>query len=448
MPHIKPFCGIRPAQEYVERIITSPPDLPPDKATLSSMAANPHSFLHLVAPVPGSEFLQGSRDTLIYKQAGENLQAFLEEGVLQKEGGACLYLYSVEDAGRYSGEYAGRYSADGTPGRQTGIWAVTLFDDYLNNRIRKHEYTRRERENSIADYVRQTGIDANPVLIAYKPQEEINQIIEKYLQQAPVLSFEKGGKRHLLHRISSRSDIQTLVALFEDLPEAYLADGHHRAAALSSYGVERRKFNFKHIGKEEYNFFSSIYFSAETLEIKPFNRLVKDLNGLSVSAFLEKLSDDFRVEKSAAAPDPEPGCFGMYLAGQWYRLLPGRVRASERGKVRASDPGNRAAPDPVNRAAPDPVKQLDVTLLQERILAPLLGIADPRTNERIRFAGGIPLEALSRQVDQGAAAVLFSLYPTSIHQLMTVADAGMVMPPKSTWFEPKLDLGILTHYID
>ncbi|QEC53496.1 DUF1015 domain-containing protein [Anseongella ginsenosidimutans] len=252
MPHIKPFCGIRPVQEYVERVITSPPDLPLDEAALSQLSANPQSFLNLVAPPLANEFLQGSRDALIYKQAAENLHTFLENGILQKEEVPCLYLYTVE----------------GTGSRQTGIWTVTLFDDYLNNRVRKHEYTRIERENSIADYVRQTGIDANPVLIAYKPHQGIDRLAGSYLQQAPALSFSKEGKQHTLRRIASATDIQLLVSYFDELPAAYLADGHHRAAALSSYGVERRKFNFKHTGEEEYNFFPPFIFLPKPWKLR------------------------------------------------------------------------------------------------------------------------------------------------------------------------------------
>lgn len=410
MPHIKPFCGILPSREFIDRVIAPPPDLPLEDAGVAALAANPCSFLHLVTPPLGNEFLQGSRETLVYKQAADNLQTFLEKGYLQKDEAPCLYLYSVE----------------GTASRQTGIWAVTLFDDYLNNRVRKHEYTRPDRESSIADYLRQTGIDANPVLIAYKTQAGIEEVITRYLEQDPVLSFGKEGKQHTLRRIAAEEDIRSLTGCFERLSAAYLADGHHRAAALSSYGVERRKFNFKHTGMEEYNFFSSVYFAAESLEIRSFYRTAKDLNGLSVSGFLEKLHQRFKVLKTTSSPSLNKGEFGLYLPGQWYLLS--------------------CTPGPAQN---DPVARLDVSILQDQLLAPILGINDPRTDARLRFAGAdTALSYLTGQVDRQEAAVLFTLVPTSIHELMAVADAGQVMPPKSTWFEPKLDLGILTHYID
>src|SRR5690606_11378274 len=272
MPQIKPFCGIYPKQEYVERVIAAPPGFPLSDADRAELTANPNSFLHLIAPPLKNEFLQGPRDALIHRQAAENFQRFLEEGILIKDPEPGLYLYTLEREGIL----------------QTGIWTVTLFDDYLNNRVRKHEYTRADRERSIAEYLRQTGIDANPVLIAYPPHGGIERIIEKYRSQPPLISLNRADSRHTLHRVSAPEDLNRLRGYFNELPAAYLADGHHRAAALSSYGVERRKFNFRHTGEEEYNFFSSIYFSADSLEIKSFHRLIKDLNGLHPAGFIEK----------------------------------------------------------------------------------------------------------------------------------------------------------------
>lgn len=410
MPHIKAFCGIRPAQEYGGRIISAPRDTPFDGEGEAILRSNPFSFLHLVEPELGNKYLQGSRESLVYKQVTENLAAFLEKGWLQKEETACLYLYSVEENGRLI----------------TGIWTVTLFDDYLNNRVRKHEYTRPEREVKISDYIKHTGIDANPVLIAYEADEIIDYLVSKNLRKEPVLSFGKESKLHSLHKIENEADVQLIVKRFEEMPAAYLADGHHRAAALSSYGVERRKFNFKHTGAEEYNFFSSIYFPAESLEIKSFHRLVKDLGGLNNAEFLESLTKHFTVQKANEPPALHKGEFGMYLDGQWYQLLLPEMHDDN-----------------------DPVKQLDVSILQEWLLHPLLGVSDPRTDKRLQFAGGdTSLTSLQAHVDNKEAAVLFTLHPTSIRELMAVADAGQVMPPKSTWFEPKLDLGILTHYVD
>ncbi|HYH56803.1 MAG TPA: DUF1015 family protein [Anseongella sp.] len=410
MPHIKPFSGIRPAREYAGRVVASPRETPFNETSGEVLRANPFSFLHLVEPELGNIYLQGSREALVYRQVSENLQAFLEKGYLLKEEKPCLYLYSVE----------------GRDHIRTGIWTVTLFDDYLSNHVRKHEYTRIDRETKISDYIRHTGIDANPVLIAYQADEIIDYFINKNLQKEPVLSFRKDDALHALRKIDEEADIRMIVKRFEEMPAAYLADGHHRAAAFSSYGVERRKFNFKHTGEEEYNFFSSVYFAAAALEIKAFSRLVKDLNGLSSSEFLQSLAGHFQLRKTEAPPALRKQTFGMYLDGQWYLLQP------------LEQPSGA-----------DPVKQLDVSILQDRVLGPLLGISDPRTDKRLQFAGGnLSPASLARQIDEKEAAVLFSLFPMSAEELMAVADAGLVMPPKSTWFEPKLDLGILTHYID
>lgn len=417
MPRIKPFCGIYPSQEYVERVIASPPILPLSDAVVATLPDHPFSFLHLVEPPLENRFLQGPREALICRQAAENLQQFLDKRILVRDETPCIYLYTADTGGE----------------TKTGVWAVTHFDDYVTNHVRKHENTRAERQRGIAEYLRLTGIDANPVLIAYRGLEEVDELIARYLATNAFLSFERNGASYRLHRVSASQDIEKLIRYFGSLPAAYLADGHHRAAALSSYGAERRRSNPQHTGLEEYNYFSSIYFAGDLLVMKGFARLVKDLNGLDISDFLDRLRSDFEIHPEPDSPDSQPGKFGMYLPGHWYSLLP----------------KTRSAPVACNGTPADPVQELDVTCLQQLILGPLLGIEDPRTNERIRFAGGdVSDHTLAREVDRGDAAVLFTLCPPSVRQLMAVADAGLVMPPKSTWFEPKLDLGILTHLID
>lgn len=410
MPKIKAFRGIHPAGAYAEPFVLAVENL--DLVTAKKIRDQfPNSFVNLLVPKLDNRFLMGSKTELAFKKINENFEDFLEKGILVKDEQAAFYIYRVKHLG---------FS-------QTGIWAVTAIDDYLNNTIKKHELTRAERERGLIDYLQQTGIDANPVLIAYENNQEIDALITKAQQETPILQFEKTGAEHTLWRVDTQPQVTAFEKAFAALESTYIADGHHRAAAASTYGIERRKLNLKHRGSEEYNFFTSVYMATDQLRIFEFHRLVKDLGKLSVSAFLSQLSLDFDIQElsNVVVYKPEQNHqFGLYLAGQWYQLV---------FKGNLSD---------------NPVHQLDVSILQTHILTNILHINDPRTDKRLSFAGGLtPLNELVQQVDEGTFDVLFTLYPTSVEELIEVADAGEVMPPKSTWFEPKFPAGLLIHQV-
>ncbi|HTS55469.1 MAG TPA: DUF1015 family protein, partial [Burkholderiales bacterium] len=312
---------------------------------------------------------------------------------------------------------------------QTGLVAAASLADYDTNRIRKHEFTQPDKEDDRVHQIEALGAQTGPVLMAYPSTPQVNDI----LRQATVGAADTdvtadGGVRHTLWVIRETNRIARLVAGFDAMPALYIADGHHRSAAASRVAAARRARNPKHTGEESYNYFLAVCFPHHQMRILPYNRAVADLNGMSADAFLLRLGSSFNVEPSVQAVAPDsPGQFGLYLQGRWYRLFirPGLI--------------------PIN----DPVARLDVSLLADHLLAPILGIRDARTDRRIAFVGGIRgLEELEKRVDSGAMAAAFSLHPTHMEDLMAVADRGAVMPPKSTWFEPKLADGLVSHVLD
>lgn len=413
MPQIKPFRGIRPTSAYAGEVVLEIENLSIEDAKIIRQT-NPYSYVNMLVPKLDNFFLMGSKNELVYKKINENFEDFLEKGILIKDPAPAVYIYQTARENLV----------------QTGIWTATSIDDYLNNVVRKHELTRADREKSLIDYLQQTGIDANPVLITYISVPDIEEIIIRVCKPEPEICFFKNDSWHKLWKVDSEPDVNALVTAFAKLPVSYIADGHHRAAAASLLGIERRKLNLKHRGDEEYNFFTSVYMSSDQLKIYEFNRLIKDLNDLSEDKFLHNLSAHFIIEKSAdlnPRSPQEPHHFGMYLNGAWYVL--------------------RAKPE--TWKSENPVDELDVSILQTYILSPLLNISDPRTDPRISVVGGLaPVEGLMQKVDSGDYALAFTLYPTSIDQLICVADAGEVMPPKSTLFEPKFPVGLLTHKIN
>ncbi|HOK15512.1 MAG TPA: DUF1015 family protein, partial [Candidatus Kapabacteria bacterium] len=312
---------------------------------------------------------------------------------------------------------------------QYGLVGCASVDDYWNDVILKHEKTRKDKEEDRCQHVRVTNAHTGPIFLTYKDKAEIDEIVNRYIEQKPntdIITVD--GIRHQVWVISDKNDIAKIRELLAGVDKFYVADGHHRSAAAAIVGRERQQANPNHTGEEEYNFFLAVLFPASHLYIMDYNRLVKDLNGLSKEEFLAKLEDLFVINKGEGQFAPKKkGQIGMYLDGQWYSLD---------AKEKLFHPE-------------DPVENLDVSILQQHVLDPILGIDDPRTSKRIDFVGGIRgLGELERRVNSGEMAVAFSMYPTSIEELMAIADAGKIMPPKSTWFEPKLRDGLFVHFLD
>jgi uncharacterized protein (DUF1015 family) len=308
---------------------------------------------------------------------------------------------------------------------QVGVVGCVHVDDYERDLIRKHEKTRPDKEDDRTRHVLALNANAEPVFLTYRQRPEIDALVARETAAPPLYDFTApDGVRHTVWQVAASAG---LARAFEPIPHSYVADGHHRSASAWRAGKELRGKNSRHQGDEEYNWFLAVLFPSEQLRILPYNRVVRDLNGLEAETVLERLRGVGRVQP-ASSPDPDrPGVFGVYLGGRWYRL----------------------ELDPASIDRSDPIASLDVALLQDRVLGPILGIGDPRTDKRIDFVGGIrgPAE-LARRVDSGEMAVAFALYPTSLEQLMAVSDAGQVMPPKSTWFEPKLRSGLFVHELE
>ena len=337
-------------------------------------------------------------------KARENFLALQGRGALIRETEPCVYLYQQR-----MGSHV-----------QTGLAAVCHIEDYERDSIKKHEKTRREKEDDRTRLIGTLGANTGPVFLTYRDSAEVDALVADILATAPLYDFTApDGIQHTVWRVPSGD---ALVNALAKLPSSYVADGHHRTASAARVGRERREKNPNHNGSEEYNWFLCVLFPASQLQILPYNRAVKDLNGHSNEAFLAAVARVFELKPNGSPTPAGPGQIRMYLDGSWYDL--------------AWQPGPSA----------DPIAQLDVTGLQDRLLAPILGIDDPRTSKRIDFIGGIRGAAeLVKLVDSGKAAVAFSMYPTTVAQLMAIADANQIMPPKSTWFEPKLRSGLFIH---
>jgi uncharacterized protein (DUF1015 family) len=411
MPKIKPFKGIRPSQSSVEKVVVNLENLSISEAKLIRQE-NPYSYVNMLVPKLDNIFLMGSKNELAFKKINENFEDFLDKGIFIQDEKPSIYIYQVRREGI----------------TQTGIWTVTSIDDYLNNVVKKHELTNSAREQSLIDYIQQTGIDANPVLITYSGVPAINYIIKAKIKHQADIAFQKDQIDHFLWKIDDDKSLKILIDEFAKLSSTYIADGHHRAAATSLLGIQRRKLNLKHKGDEEYNFFTSIYMSTDQLKIYGFNRLIKGLSGLSPEEIIVLISKKFNVIESDIEVEPHKmSTFGMYLASKWYHL-------SVKTEIVESD---------------NPLNKLDVSILQDHIISPIFKISNPRTDTRISYIGGkVPINKIALEVDNGTYSVAFILYPTAIDQLMDVADAGEIMPPKSTWFEPKFDVGLLIHHIN
>ena len=412
MAEIKPFRCIRPSKEAASAVAALPYDVYDRKEAKEIVKKNPLSFLAVDRAETQFEDGKNPYAPEVYEQAARILKRWQQEGILTEDESPFYYLYELVMEGR----------------AQTGIVACASVDDYSCGVIARHENTREEKEQDRIRHVDVTNAHTGPIFLAYRSQEELNGLVALEKKKTPLYDFiSEDGICHRVWKIEDPQKAEEIHRIFSGIPRVYIADGHHRAASAVKVAAMRREANPSWTGNEEFNYFLSVLFPDDQLMIMPYNRVVQDLNGLSREEFLKKTERYFVVtERGRKAFSPEQkGQVGMYLDGSWYQL-------DARPEI----------------CTDDPVKGLDVSILQDRILGPLLGIGDPRTDSRIRFVGGIRgLSELERLVDSGAA-VAFSMYPTSIRELFEVADAGLLMPPKSTWFEPKLRSGLFIHAIE
>ncbi|MDD5261051.1 MAG: DUF1015 domain-containing protein [Methylacidiphilales bacterium] len=401
---IRSFQGLHPRAAEAARVACVPYDVVTSAEAAALAEGNPISLLHVIRPeidLPAGTDLHSDA---VYSKAVENFRQFQSGGILQKEPGPCVYLYRLK---------MGNHT-------QTGVTAVFHVDDYNNDIIKKHEKTRPDKEDDRTRITHELSANPEPVFLTYKDSVEIDALVAEAAKGAPLYDFTApDGIQHAVWRIPGG---EAFMQAFDKVPVAYVADGHHRSASAARVGKERRQANPKHTGNEDYNWFLATIFPASQLQVLPYNRVVFDLNGLTPEIFLGKIRERFEVSDAASGKPEAPASIRMYLQGRWHGLH--------------WQPDSKA----------DPVSRLDVSVLQERLLAPVLGIADPRTSKRIDFVGGIRGTAeLVKRVDSGEAAVAFSMFPVTVGQLMDIADAGQIMPPKSTWFEPKLRSGLFIH---
>ncbi|MCP4044092.1 MAG: DUF1015 domain-containing protein [Gammaproteobacteria bacterium] len=413
MSLIKPFSGLRPTAGRAADVAAPPYDVLNTAEARERVAGKPWSFLHISKPEidlpPGTD----PHDPAVYRKGADNLRRMVDEGILQQDKQSHYYFYRLT-----MGEHI-----------QTGLVAVVSVEAYDTNRIRKHEYTRPDKEDDRVRQIDALNAQTGPVFLTYRSSSVVDKIVGEVTSLPPEVDITADdGVRHCLWVVAEDRRIRVLTHTFDSMDCLYVADGHHRSAAGSRVGGMRKADSTGHTGEEGYNYFLAVIFPDNQMQILDYNRVVKDLNGFTSYEFLERVKERFQVMDSDAPVKPERrGEYGMYLSGKWYRL------------------GINEQHVPVD----DPVGKLDVSLLAEHLIEPLLGISDPRRDKRIDFVGGIRgLGELERRVNSGEMAVAFSLYPTNLDGLMDVADAGLVMPPKSTWFEPKLADGLVSHLLD
>ncbi|MFR1834215.1 MAG: DUF1015 domain-containing protein [Lachnospiraceae bacterium] len=408
MAVVKPFYCVRPAKELAGRVAALPYDVYSRKE--ARQAAKEQEFSFLKIDRPETQFPEDADmySETVYRKAKQLLEQWVLDGVFIEEKEQCFYIYRLTMNGR----------------SQTGVVSCCSIDDYLSGAIKKHENTREEKERDRICHIDITDAHTGPIFLTYRAEDGIAKLVDETVRQKPLYDFvSEDGIGHTVWKVSDSDLISKMEQAFEKIPVLYIADGHHRAASGVKVGLKRRKEHPGYTGQEPFNFFLAVLFPDEELEILPYNRVVKDLNGLDKEQFLKLVREKFEIEKIGAGAVPgQKGRFGMFLEGEWYMLTAKEESVST-----------------------DPVKGLDVSILQDYLLAPILGITDPRTDSRIEFIGGIRgIKELERRVDQDMKAA-FSMYPTSMEELLNVADAGLLMPPKSTWFEPKLRSGLFIH---
>lgn len=411
MAVFKPFKALRPTPEYASRVAALPYDVMNSAEAKEMVEGNPYSFLHVdkaEIDLPDGTYLYSDE---VYTKANENLEALEADGICAMDDTPCFYVYRQIMNGR----------------EQTGLVGCAWVDDYIENRIKKHELTRADKEADRIRHVDTCNANTGPIFLCYRDNEKINAIIDEQKKNEPVYDFVTAdGIGNTVWVVDDAATCNELAALLGDAGDFYIADGHHRCASAVNVAKMRREQNPDFDGTEEFNFFLAVLFPASTLEIMDYNRVVKDLNNNTEEEFIDKISNKFQVEPAScddAYHPEEKHTFGMYLGKKWYKLT---------AKDGTFDPAN-------------PVDQLDVSILQKNLLTPVLDIGDPRTDKRIDFIGGIRgLKELERRCNEDME-IAFSMYPTTLDDLMSIADANMIMPPKSTWFEPKLLSGLFIH---
>ena len=414
MAIIKAFQAFRPKADKAKNVASRPYDVLNSAEARIEAEGNPDSFLHVVKPEIDLPEDVDHYDPTVYQTGRNNFKKFVKSGLFFQDKKDCLYIYRQEMNGHL----------------QTGIVAAAAVEDYMNGIIKKHELTRPDKENDRKTHVRVSMINAEPVFFAYPAVDELDAIVTEIQKSEPTYDFvADDGFGHTLWVVEDDETISKIINLFaEKVPFTYVADGHHRTAAAALVGDELKKENPHHQGTEAYNYFLAVHFPDNQLKIIDYNRVVKDLNGLDKEKFISMLKKDFQIKKMPEAYKPEKlHEFAMYLDGEWYKLV-----AHENTYDNS-----------------DPIGVLDVTILSKTILGPILDIHDLRRDKRIDFVGGIRgLKELEKRVDSGEMAVAFALYPVSMKQLIDIADTGNIMPPKTTWFEPKLRSGLFVHSLE
>jgi len=412
MADVRPFKGLRPKKELVEKVATPPYDVLSSDEAREKVKGNPYDFLYVTKPEVDLEKGINLYDEKVYKKAAENFKKFIKNKILIQDNEDYYYVYK---------QIMGSQS-------QIGFVAVSSVAEYEHEKIKKHELTREAKEIDRTKHILSLNAQAGPVFLVYKSINGLNSILENVSSKEPEYDFEsEDGVRHIFWVVRDKQLINDIKNNFKSIPKLYIADGHHRSAAASRVKKEKKKNNSNHNGDEEYNYFLTVIFPHDQMNIMAYNRVIKDLNNLDIDSFFKKVKANFNIEKTDKQKPEKKHEIIMYINKNWYKLMP---------KPRTFD-------------EKDPVDNLDVHILQNNLIDPILGIKNVRKDQRIDFIGGIRGTGyIKKLVDNNKFKVGFSLHPTSINDLINVADADRIMPPKSTWFEPKLRSGIIIHLLD
>ena len=409
MAIIKAFKALRPVQDLASKIAALPYDVMNSEEAREMVKGNEYSFLHVDRAEINLPKETNIYDKVVYEKARDVLDKMIEDGLYVQEEKPCMYIYRQTMKGK----------------SQTGLVICASIDDYINNKIKKHEHTRKDKELDRINHVDYCDANTGPIFLTYRNQDEISRIMDKWTQNRPLYDFiSEDGNGHTVWIIDNDSDIERLTTLFERVDSLYIADGHHRAKSAVEVGLKRRKENPGYTGEEEFNYFLAIAYPDNQLEVLDYNRTVRDLNGLSEEEFLNAIEKDFKVKVSEKPIKPvRRHTFGMYMNNTWYEL------EAKDGTFNEEDPMDR----------------LDVSILQNNLLSPILGVDDPTRSDRIEFIGGIRgIKELEKRANKDMK-VSFSMFATTTDDIMSIADSGMIMPPKSTWFEPKPRSGLFIH---